>query len=70
MVMLAFCFAVHVGLRAAGVSFPSSVACLVLLFAVLLLSEMVLGARKTKLVVDLIDVPVSCALWNEACCRA
>ncbi|KAG7141033.1 Plastidal glycolate/glycerate translocator 1 like protein [Verticillium longisporum] len=62
MVTLAFCFAVHVGLRAAGVSFPSSVACLVLLFAVLLLSEMVLGARKTKLVVDLIDVPAGWSL--------
>ncbi|KAM0277089.1 hypothetical protein ACHAQH_006097 [Verticillium albo-atrum] len=62
MVMLAFCFAVHVGLRAAGVSFPSSVACLVLLFATLLLSELILGVRRTRTLVDLIDVPAGWSL--------
>ncbi|KAM0324901.1 hypothetical protein ACHAQA_007867 [Verticillium albo-atrum] len=62
MVMLAFCFAVHVGLRAAGVSFPSSVACLILLFLALLLSELVLGARRTRAIVDLIDIPAGWSL--------
>lgn len=59
MVMLTFCFAVHVGLAAAGVQFPASVACLILLFAALLLSEVTLGNHRTRVVVNMIDVPVS-----------
>ena len=59
MAILAFCFAIHVGLAATAVQFPASVACLILLFLALLLSQVVLGAHKTRMIVNLIDVPVS-----------
>lgn len=61
-VILAFCFAVHVGLSATGVEFPASVACLILLFLALLLSQVIMGAHRTRLVVNLIDVPAGWAL--------
>ncbi|KAH6668139.1 LrgB-like family-domain-containing protein [Plectosphaerella plurivora] len=60
--ILAFCFAVHIGLASAGVQFPASVACLILLFAALLLSEVTLGNHRTKQLVNLIDVPAGWAL--------
>lgn len=59
MVMLAACFGVNVLFETVGVSFPASVACLILLFFGLLLSELVLGNHKTKAIVAVIDVPVS-----------
>ncbi|KAF6828690.1 hypothetical protein CPLU01_08352 [Colletotrichum plurivorum] len=60
--MLAVCFGVSVAFRAAGVSFPASVACLILLFFALLLSEAVLGGHKTKAIVAVIDVPAGWSL--------
>lgn len=59
MVMLAACFGVSVFFDAVGVSFPASVACLILLFFGLLLSELVLGNHKTRAIVAVVDVPVS-----------
>lgn len=55
--ILAACYGVHKLLSLGGVSFPASVACLVLLFFGLLLSELVLGSRKTKALVRIINVP-------------
>ena len=57
--VLAFCFGVDRIIDLAGVSFPASVACMILLFLGLILSEFVLGNKLTKKAVDLIDIPVS-----------
>lgn len=56
--MLLTCFGVDALFRHVGVSFPASVACLVLLFAALLLSEKMLGSHRTRKLVAVIDVPV------------
>ena len=64
MAMLAACFGVSVIFQTVGVSFPASVACLILLFFGLLLSELVLGNHKTKAIVAVIDVPVSILLLS------
>ncbi|KAI8265608.1 Plastidal glycolate/glycerate translocator 1 [Colletotrichum sp. SAR 10_98] len=62
MAMLAACFGVSVIFQTVGVSFPASVACLILLFFGLLLSELVLGNHKTKAIVAVIDVPAGWSL--------
>jgi hypothetical protein len=56
--ILAACLGVDAVLRKLDASFPASVACLVLLFAALLLSEWLLGGQKTRKLVHWIDVPV------------
>jgi hypothetical protein len=63
--MLVACFGVDALLKKLVVSFPASVACLVLLFVGLLLSEVVLGGHKTRRIVAVIDVPASVSL---SCC--
>lgn len=45
--------------------FPAAVALLVILFFALLLCDWVVGDRKTRAVVNIIDVPV-CVFW---CCK-
>ncbi|KAK2034778.1 hypothetical protein LX32DRAFT_659668 [Colletotrichum zoysiae] len=62
MVMLAACFGVSVLFDTVGVSFPASVACLIILFFGLLLSELVLGSRRTRAVVAVIEVPAGWSL--------
>ncbi|KAK1983318.1 LrgB-like family-domain-containing protein [Colletotrichum cereale] len=62
MVMLAACFGVSVLFDTVGVSFPASVACLILLFFGLMLSELVLGNHKTRAIVAVIDVPAGWSL--------
>ncbi|OLN90004.1 Plastidal glycolate/glycerate translocator 1, chloroplastic [Colletotrichum chlorophyti] len=62
MVILAVCFGVDVLFDTIGVSFPASVACLILLFFGLLLSELVLGNHRTRAVVAVIDVPAGWSL--------
>ncbi|KAK6213236.1 hypothetical protein QIS74_09238 [Colletotrichum tabaci] len=62
MAMLAACFGVSVLFDTLGVSFPASVACLILLFFGLLLCELVLGNHKTKAIVAVIDVPAGWSL--------
>lgn len=56
--MLAICFGVDLIFRKVQVSFPASVACLVLLFLGLLACEAVLGSHKTRKIVNVINVPV------------
>jgi hypothetical protein len=41
------------------VSFPASVALLILLFFALILCESTLGSQRTKKIVQIVDVPVS-----------
>ncbi|KAK1996832.1 hypothetical protein LX36DRAFT_722346 [Colletotrichum falcatum] len=60
--MLAACFGVSVLFGAAGVSFPASVACMVLLFLGLLLSELALGNHRTRAVVAVVEVPAGWSL--------
>ncbi|KAL0936897.1 uncharacterized protein CTRU02_209113 [Colletotrichum truncatum] len=62
MAMLAVCFGASVVFQTVGVSFPASVACLILLFFALLLSELVLGNHKTRAIVAVIDVPAGWSL--------
>ncbi|KDN67065.1 hypothetical protein CSUB01_10874 [Colletotrichum sublineola] len=62
MVMLAACFGVSVLFDTVGVSFPASVACLILLFFGLLLSELVLGNHRTRAIVAVIEVPAGWSL--------
>ncbi|KAK2056038.1 hypothetical protein LY76DRAFT_618143 [Colletotrichum caudatum] len=62
MVMLAACFGVSALFDTVGVSFPASVACLILLFFGLLLSELVLGNYRTRAIVAVIDVPAGWSL--------
>ncbi|KAI5922960.1 LrgB-like family-domain-containing protein [Camillea tinctor] len=60
--MLAACFGVDKLLQLGSVSFPASVACLVVLFLALLLSERVLGKNRTQRFVAVIEVPASWSL--------
>ncbi|CAK7213469.1 hypothetical protein SCUCBS95973_001803 [Sporothrix curviconia] len=55
--ILAACYGVSCLLLLGDVAFPASVACLVLLFLGLLLCEAVIGNRKTKALVRIINVP-------------
>lgn len=58
-IILLACFGVSSLIGLSSVSFPASVAVLVLLFFGLTLSEFVVGERKTKALVKIIDIPVS-----------
>ncbi|KAI2603597.1 LrgB-like family-domain-containing protein [Hypoxylon fragiforme] len=51
------CFAVNKLFGLGSVTFPSSVACLVILFLALLLSEKVLGEHRTKRIVGVVEIP-------------
>lgn len=46
-------------IRLSGISFPPSVACMILLFFGLIGCDAIFGERKTRKVVRVIDVPVS-----------
>ncbi|MBE3041559.1 hypothetical protein IMZ48_03060 [Candidatus Bathyarchaeota archaeon] len=58
-VILAACFGVDAVFQKFGVSFPASMACLILLFLGLIACEWLLGNHRTKKLVNLIDVSVS-----------
>ncbi|KAM7191725.1 Plastidal glycolate/glycerate translocator 1, chloroplastic [Naviculisporaceae sp. PSN 640] len=60
--MLLACFGVDVLLKHIHVTFPASVACLILLFFALLLAEQVLGTHRTRVLVNYLDVPAGWAL--------
>ncbi|KAI0156081.1 LrgB-like family-domain-containing protein [Pestalotiopsis sp. NC0098] len=60
--MLAACFGVDKLLAIGNVSFPASVACLIVLFFGLLLSEQVLGEHRTRRFVGYVDIPGSWSL--------
>ncbi|KAK8066396.1 hypothetical protein PG997_013143 [Apiospora hydei] len=55
--MLAACYGVDRLFQIGNVAFPASVACLVVLFLALLLSEQVLGEHRTRRLVAYIEVP-------------
>ncbi|KAI1082447.1 LrgB-like family-domain-containing protein [Whalleya microplaca] len=62
LLLLLACFGVDKLLKLGSVSFPASVACLVVLFAALLLSEQVLGEHRTRRIVAMIEIPGGWAL--------
>ncbi|KAI5781246.1 LrgB-like family-domain-containing protein [Geopyxis carbonaria] len=62
LLILLACWGVDAVIRRTGVAFPASVACMLLLFLALLLCERALGARKTRAIVRVIDVPAGFAL--------
>ncbi|KAI0835981.1 LrgB-like family-domain-containing protein [Hypoxylon sp. FL0890] len=62
LLILLTCFGVKKLFGLGSVAFPSSVACLVILFLALLLSEQVLGEHRTKRIVSIIEIPGDWAL--------
>jgi len=60
--ILAICFGIHSLISLSSVSFPASVAAMIALFFLLILSQVTLGDRKTKRIVALVDIPVSSLL--------
>lgn len=56
--ILATCFGVDSLFKHLHVSFPASVACMLLLFAALWIRDGVIGTAKTRRIVAVIDVPV------------
>ncbi len=66
LVILLACFAVDGLLKLGKVSFPASVAVLILLFFGLLLLEWVIGSRKTGRIVAVIEIPVSIQFKSNA----
>jgi hypothetical protein len=63
LIILLACFGVNSLIGLSSVSFPSSVACLIVLFLALIVLDMIIGDRKTRAVVNIIDVPVSIPLF-------
>ncbi|KAL3425018.1 Plastidal glycolate/glycerate translocator 1, chloroplastic [Phlyctema vagabunda] len=61
MILLA-CFGVDSLIGLSSVSFPASVACMILLFFALIISDVVVGARRTNALVKIIDIPAGFAL--------
>ncbi|KAI0418897.1 LrgB-like family-domain-containing protein [Xylaria grammica] len=60
--ILATAFGVDKLLRLGAVSFPASVACLVVLFLALLLLEQIIGEHRTRRVVAVLEIPAGWAL--------
>ncbi|KAI1372177.1 LrgB-like family-domain-containing protein [Hypoxylon crocopeplum] len=60
--MLLACFGVNKLFGLGSVAFPASVACLIILFLALLLSEQVLGEHRTRRIVAIIEIPGGWAL--------
>lgn len=58
LIMLLACFGVNALIGLSSVSFPASVALLVVLFFGLMICDWILGDRKTRALVNVIDVPV------------
>lgn len=56
--VLLICFGVNALISLGTISFPASVACMILLFFALIGSELVLGDKRTRAIVRLLDIPV------------
>ncbi|KUJ19138.1 uncharacterized protein LY89DRAFT_612651 [Mollisia scopiformis] len=62
LIILLACFGVDSLIGLSSVSFPASVACLILLFLGLIVIDLIIGDRKTRALVNVIDVPAGFAL--------
>jgi hypothetical protein len=58
LLMLLACFGINSLAGISSVSFPASVACMIVLFFSLIICDSVLGDRKTRDIVSYIDIPV------------
>lgn len=61
-VILLACFGVDSLIGLSSISFPASVACLLLLFFGLIVTDIIIGDRKTRALVNVIDIPAGFAL--------
>lgn len=57
--ILSVCFGVNALISLTPVKFSASVACMIITFSLLIVCEQLLGSRKTKDVVRLLEIPVS-----------
>lgn len=57
-IILLMCFAVDSLIALSKISFPASMAVLIILFGALLLCEIILGGTRTRQIVNVIEVPV------------
>ncbi|KAL2064074.1 hypothetical protein VTL71DRAFT_4568 [Oculimacula yallundae] len=62
LLILLSCFGIDSLIGMSSVSFPASVACLILLFLGLIVCDFILGDRKTREVVKIVDIPAGFAL--------
>ncbi|KAI5246694.1 hypothetical protein E4T42_06310 [Aureobasidium subglaciale] len=60
--ILAVCFGVHSLISLSSVSFPASVACMIGLFLILVAFQGMLGDKRTKQIVNVIEIPCGFAL--------
>ncbi|KAB8291689.1 hypothetical protein EYC80_006489 [Monilinia laxa] len=60
--ILLACFGINALIGLSSVSFPASVACLILLFVVLTILDLVIGHKRTRALVSVIDIPTGWAL--------
>jgi purine-cytosine permease-like protein len=60
LIILLACFGVDALIGLSSVSFPASVALLVGLFIALILCNLIIGDRRTRALVSVIEVPVCC----------
>ncbi len=67
--VLLTCWGVDSLIGLSSVSFPASVALLIVLFFALILCESILGNQRTKKIVQVIDIPVSCQYAVNLGCR-
>ncbi|ROV96191.1 hypothetical protein VSDG_05086 [Cytospora chrysosperma] len=68
LIILVACFGVDSLFKHFSVSFPASVACMLLLFAGLWICELVIGNHYTKYIVSVVDVPAGWSLrWISTC---
>lgn len=64
-IILLACFGIDSLIGMSTVSFPASVACLIFLFLGLILCDLVLGDKKTRAIVKVIDIPVRNLSWTQ-----
>jgi hypothetical protein len=64
LLMLLACFGVNSLIGISSVSFPASVACMIVLFFGLIICDSLIGERRTRGVVSVVDIPVCSYLFN------
>ncbi|PMD40721.1 hypothetical protein L207DRAFT_512174 [Hyaloscypha variabilis F] len=62
LLILLACFGVNSLIGLSSVSFPASVACLIVLFLALIILDLIIGDRKTRAIVNIVNVPAGFAL--------
>jgi purine-cytosine permease-like protein len=67
LIILLACFGVNSLIALSSISFPASVALLVTLFLFLILCNGIIGDRRTRALVNVIDIPVSSRTLDLNC---